>query len=156
MWMADGSTSSGILPAAAGVATVVVACSAGTYVRSLAADLGSALRGCAHLDRLRRLAVGSFGLDEARPLDAVEREPDAAVLEPAAAMRDPVRGFPPGPGQPGTGAQAFSRTGAQGVADTRQQERYDVPDYGQDEPDGRAGRGAKACSAISCLPGQRD
>ena len=70
------------------VATVVVECSAGTYVRSLAADLGAALGGCAHLDRLRRLAVGSFDLDEARPLDAVEHDPDAAVLDPAAAMRD--------------------------------------------------------------------
>ncbi|HEV2309756.1 MAG TPA: tRNA pseudouridine(55) synthase TruB, partial [Acidimicrobiia bacterium] len=70
------------------VATIVVECGAGTYVRSLAADLGAALGGCAHLDALRRLAVGSFGLDEARPLEAVERDPDAAVVEPAAAVRD--------------------------------------------------------------------
>ncbi len=70
------------------VATVVVECSAGTYVRSLAADLGAALGGCAHLDALRRLAVGSFDLDEAHPLEAVEREPDAAVVESVAAVRD--------------------------------------------------------------------
>ena len=70
------------------VATVVVECSAGTYVRSLAADLGAALGGCAHLDALRRLAVGSFDLDEAQPLEAVEREPDAAVVEAAVAVRD--------------------------------------------------------------------
>ena len=70
------------------VATVVVECSAGTYVRSLAADLGAALGGCAHLDALRRLAVDSFDLDEAQPLEAVEREPDAAVVEAAVAVRD--------------------------------------------------------------------
>lgn len=70
------------------VATIVVECSAGTYVRSLAADLGAALGGCAHLDALRRLAVGSFDLDEAHPLEDVEREPDAVIVEPAAAVRD--------------------------------------------------------------------
>ena len=78
----------GFQPGPYPVATILVECSAGTYVRSLAADLGSALGGCAHLDALRRLAIGSFGLDEARTLEAVERAPDAAVLEPAAAVRD--------------------------------------------------------------------
>ncbi len=70
------------------VATILVECTAGTYVRSLAADLGGALGGCAHLARLRRLRVGSFTLDEAHPLDAVIADPDAAVLAPAVAMRD--------------------------------------------------------------------
>jgi tRNA pseudouridine55 synthase len=70
------------------VATIAVACSAGTYVRSLAADLGAALGGCAHLAALRRLAVGSFGLDEARTLDAVARDPETAVVAPVAAVRD--------------------------------------------------------------------
>ena len=70
------------------VATIVVECSAGTYVRSLAADLGAALGGPAHLAQLRRLRVGTFTLDEARPLDAVEADPDAALLSPVVAMRD--------------------------------------------------------------------
>jgi tRNA pseudouridine55 synthase len=62
-----------------------VACSSGTYVRTLAADLGTALGGGAHLRSLRRTAVGSFGLDEAVPLAgaAVER-----LLTPAEALRD--------------------------------------------------------------------
>ena len=47
-------------------ATVRVECGSGTYIRSLAADLGAALGGCAHLAGLRRLRVGSFGLAEAR------------------------------------------------------------------------------------------
>ncbi|MGI8795828.1 MAG: tRNA pseudouridine(55) synthase TruB [Acidimicrobiia bacterium] len=69
-------------------ATVLVECSSGTYIRSLAADLGEALGGSAHLAGLRRLQVGSFTLDEAHPLEAVEADADAVVLPPVAAMRD--------------------------------------------------------------------
>jgi tRNA pseudouridine55 synthase len=69
-------------------ATVVVECSSGTYVRSLAADIGARLGGIAHLADLRRLHIGSFTLDEARTLDAIEARPDAAVLPPLAAVRD--------------------------------------------------------------------
>ncbi|MDQ1534202.1 MAG: tRNA pseudouridine55 synthase [Actinomycetota bacterium] len=68
-------------------AGVVVDCSSGTYIRSLAADFGVALGGCAHLRDLRRLRVGSFDLDDARPLERIEAEPSAAVLTPADAMR---------------------------------------------------------------------
>ena len=69
------------------LATLLIECGSGTYVRSLAADLGTALGGCAHVDALRRLRVGPFGLDDAHPLETIEAEPDAAVLDPAAAMR---------------------------------------------------------------------
>ncbi len=51
-----------------GVYEVEVECSSGTYVRTLAADLGHALGGGAHLRALRRTAIGSFTLAEARPL----------------------------------------------------------------------------------------
>lgn len=54
-----------------------VRCSSGTYVRSLAADLGAALGGGAHLASLRRTAVGPFELHEARDLDALELLPAA-------------------------------------------------------------------------------
>lgn len=70
------------------MARVVVECGSGTYVRSLAADLGTALGGCAHLETLRRISVGTFGLNEARPLAAIESDPAAAVLSPVVAMRD--------------------------------------------------------------------
>lgn len=63
----------------------VVECSSGTYVRSLAADLGAALGGGAHLRRLRRTRVGSFGLDEAVPIEAASV---ARLLGPAEALRD--------------------------------------------------------------------
>ena len=69
------------------VATIHVECGSGTYIRSLAADLGDALGGPAHLGSLRRLRVGAFGEAEARALERVEADPDAALLTPAAAMR---------------------------------------------------------------------
>lgn len=62
----------------------VVECSSGTYVRVLAADLGAALGGGAHLRALRRTAVGAFTLADALPLS------DVTVLP----MREAVRGFP--------------------------------------------------------------
>ena len=46
-------------------ATLDVRCSAGTYIRSLAHDLGAALGTGAHLIALRRTAVGPFSLDQA-------------------------------------------------------------------------------------------
>jgi tRNA pseudouridine55 synthase len=59
----------------------VAACSTGTYMRSLARDIGIALGTVAHLAELRRLRNGSFTLAEARPL--------AATLE---ALADPGSG----------------------------------------------------------------
>jgi tRNA pseudouridine55 synthase len=69
-------------------ATIRVACSTGTYIRTLAADLGAALGGCAHLGSLRRLRVGGFTLDEARTLEQIAADPDAALLTPTQSMRD--------------------------------------------------------------------
>jgi tRNA pseudouridine55 synthase len=54
---------------------IAVTCSAGTYVRVLAADLGRLLGGGAHLRRLRRTASGGFTDTDARPLDALELLP---------------------------------------------------------------------------------
>ena len=62
-----------------------VECSSGTYVRTLAADLGTALGGGAHLRDLRRTAIGSFELGDAHPLASVSPE---SLLTPAAALRD--------------------------------------------------------------------
>jgi tRNA pseudouridine55 synthase len=75
-------------PVEPGIFPFTVTCSSGTYVRSLAADVGAALGGGAHLRNLRRTAVGSFGVSEACTLEALERSAQAAVLPPAAAMRD--------------------------------------------------------------------
>jgi tRNA pseudouridine55 synthase len=72
-------------------ATVRVECGSGTYVRTLAADLGVALGGCAHLAELRRLRVASFTLDDARELDALVAAPGEAVLPVVEMVRDLAR-----------------------------------------------------------------
>lgn len=58
-----------------------LSCSTGTYVRSIANDLGASLGCGAHLEALRRLAVGPFCIDDARTLGSFA---DAEVAEPAA------------------------------------------------------------------------
>jgi tRNA pseudouridine55 synthase len=64
------------------VLRIEVRCSAGTYIRTLADDLGRLLGGGAHLTNLRRTAVGSFGEGEARPPD------DCVLIAPVEALRD--------------------------------------------------------------------
>ncbi len=64
------------------VLRIEVRCSAGTYVRTLADDLGRLLGGGAHLRNLRRTAVGSFGENEALPPD------ECTLMAPADALRD--------------------------------------------------------------------
>ncbi len=72
-------------PIGEGILPIEVACSSGTYIRTLAADLGHALGGGAHLRNLRRIAIGSFGVAEAIALDKLG--PNDA-LSPSAALRD--------------------------------------------------------------------
>jgi len=55
------------------LAVIDVSCSAGTYVRALARDLGTAVGSAAYLGALRRTAAGPFTLDDAISLD-VARE----------------------------------------------------------------------------------
>jgi len=69
-----------------------VACSKGTYVRVLAADLGRALGTVAHLEELRRTRVGAFGLKEACTLDHLLALPGAAPM-PLLAVRDALRDY---------------------------------------------------------------
>jgi tRNA pseudouridine55 synthase len=77
-------------------ATLEVACSGGTYVRSLAADLGRALGTLAHLASLRRTAVGRFTEADAHSLGELEEKLEGAVLDPAAAMATtPTRALGP-------------------------------------------------------------
>jgi tRNA pseudouridine55 synthase len=67
---------------------LAVECSSGTYVRSLAADLGTGLGGGAHLRALRRTRVGSFGLDEAVAFAKETTAEEIAIRTPAEALRD--------------------------------------------------------------------
>jgi tRNA pseudouridine55 synthase len=88
-----------------------VRCSKGTYIRSLADDLGEALGCGAHLAALRRTAIGRFEVADAIGLDALERMDEAArerALAPADALvaglarvdLDPEQGGRFGHGQP--------------------------------------------------------
>lgn len=51
------------------IAILDVACSAGTYIRALARDLGAALGSAAYLGALTRTGSGSFGLEDALSLE---------------------------------------------------------------------------------------
>ena len=66
--------------------TLRVSCSKGTYVRSLAMDIGAALGCGAHLCGLRRTRIGAFELEGAMTLAALE----ACDFELRAAMLAPV------------------------------------------------------------------
>lgn len=63
-----------------GVLSIEVECTAGTYVRTLAADLGHLLGGGAHLRSLRRTAVGEFTIAEAASPDECELLPVSAAV----------------------------------------------------------------------------
>ena len=72
-------------------ATLRCLCSVGTYIRSLAHDLGKEIGCGAHVTELRRTQVGDFGIDGALSLDELEamREQDRigeALLSPAALL----------------------------------------------------------------------
>ena len=49
-----------------------IRCSKGTYVRSLAEDLGKALESCAHLTALRRTGSGRFSVRDAITIETLE------------------------------------------------------------------------------------
>ncbi len=70
------------LGAGGGSFTIEVECSSGTYIRTLAADIGTALGGGAHVRDLVRTSVGSFDLAAARRLDRIE------LLSPADGLAD--------------------------------------------------------------------
>jgi tRNA pseudouridine55 synthase len=69
--------------------TMRVTCSKGTYIRTLAEDIGEALGCGAHLTGLRRIAVGDLTLDGAVTLEQIEQQDDAArpgMLAPVDAL----------------------------------------------------------------------
>jgi tRNA pseudouridine55 synthase len=68
------------------VLRIEVECSAGTYIRSIAADLGRLLGGGAHLRSLRRIASGSFTIDRAAPPESCELLPVSTAVESVAAV----------------------------------------------------------------------
>lgn len=83
-------------------AEIDVACSKGTYIRTLAQDIGRALGCYAHLAALRRTHVGPFSLDRAISLEALQAMPDpkqallalnelpAGLLPATPTLKDPL------------------------------------------------------------------
>jgi tRNA pseudouridine55 synthase len=59
-----------------------IRCSKGTYIRTLAEDIGHALGTTAHLTALRRTRSGGFSVAQAVPLAALEEMGDQAGREP--------------------------------------------------------------------------
>ncbi len=73
-------------------AVVRVRCSRGTYIRSIAHDIGEAMGSHAHLVSLRRIRLGPFSVERATPVEELKRRflegtwekaamPASAVLE---------------------------------------------------------------------------
>ena len=65
-----------------------VACSSGTYVRTLGVELGERLGTACHLTALRRTRVGAFDVRDAAPLEVVQRGglPARARVDAVAAL----------------------------------------------------------------------
>jgi tRNA pseudouridine55 synthase len=71
-----------------------VRCSKGTYIRTLAEDIGAALGTGAHLSGLRRTASGRFRIEDAVSLDALRQLPPAARGERVLPLAALVHGLP--------------------------------------------------------------
>ncbi len=65
-----------------GVARLRIACSEGTYVRTLVEDLGKAIDVPSHMGALVREGSGPFVLYESRTLDEIADRPQQAVVAP--------------------------------------------------------------------------
>lgn len=90
-------------PGSAGTLRIHVTCGAGTYVRSLARDMGRALGSAGHLAALRRTHAGIFDVSDAWRLDDLVTvagagvfgeallPPDEGVTDLAAAILSPER-----------------------------------------------------------------
>jgi tRNA pseudouridine55 synthase len=72
-------------------AVLTVRCGAGTYVRSLAADIGQALGGGAHIGSLRRTRIGWFDVDsDAVTIEGFGADPERFLVS----MSDGLSGLP--------------------------------------------------------------
>jgi len=71
---------------------ITVRCSKGTYVRTLAEDIGHALGCGAHLRGLRRTAIAGFRLEDAYTLEQLEamdmQQRDACLLPPDCMLQE--------------------------------------------------------------------
>lgn len=82
---------------------LTVSCSSGTYIRSLARDIGCAVGSAAHLSALRRISIGPFDVDEASQGDGAQ----VCKLETATALLR-LDGFSELPVDSGTAATMWN------------------------------------------------
>lgn len=78
-----------------------VCCSAGTYIRTLCADIGDALGCGAHLEQLHRTLGGGFGIDEAITLESLTDLGHGAWESALIPMGAALRGMPVFSAEPG-------------------------------------------------------
>lgn len=71
-----------------------VRCTKGTYVRTLAEDIGAALGTCAHLAALRRTASGRFSVQDAVALDALAAMPESRRTRHLLPLPELLAGLP--------------------------------------------------------------
>lgn len=74
--------------------TLQVACSKGTYIRSLAEDIGHALGTCATVTALRRTAAGMFDIEEAYTLEQLQAMSETERMQCLIAVDAPLSGIP--------------------------------------------------------------
>ncbi len=84
----------GLLDYAGVELTIEVACSAGTYIRTLAEDIGAVLGCGAHLTQLTRLSSGGFQLADAVGLDQLATD-DGAQRDARLSSPDALVGYLP-------------------------------------------------------------
>jgi tRNA pseudouridine55 synthase len=109
------------------IAILDVACSAGTYIRSLARDLGAAVGNAAYLGALVRTQAGTFTLDDALPLDTL-REASSGGPEAVAALLRPV--------DAGLETMPIVQVGAQEVVALARGQRVTLPKAEHAVPEG--------------------
>jgi len=83
-----------ILDYAKPVLTAEIRCSKGTYIRTLAADIGEKLGCGAYLSGLRRTAIGPYSDDKALPLGRVQELHDTEALETELLSIENILDFP--------------------------------------------------------------
>jgi len=71
-----------------------VTCGKGTYIRSLARDLGERLGTRAHLSGLRRIASAGFDVSESVPLATLEASSEGGWSDYLVSMFDALRAYP--------------------------------------------------------------
>lgn len=81
-------------PGEKAVAKVFFHCSKGTYIRSLARDIGKSVGCGAYLQKLRRTSVGWMNIDQAITIDKLRLLPEDKICDHIISMEKAVSGFP--------------------------------------------------------------